>query len=609
MVLSKALRAATRGVSTSAGARMALPALTTAVPKPSMMSAIFGGSSGPAMPPMDQPVAGLSIPEPPAAPAAAPVTNITTLSNGAKIASEDTPVSSDSTHAMIARSDWTHKTLGGSAGRAGVGAGLPAIAASQHARRHPRGSPTSASASSDPRSRLARARSPPIPSLPPPARETNRANSQNTKIKIIAETNADRSFHPSINPQGASIAVGMYVSSGSKWENPYVSGASHLLERMAWRSTANRTAFRVTREAEVIGANLLASASREQMAYTVDCLRTNLPEAVELLTDAVMNQKLADHEVADVAAELKKEMASLAENPAHLIMEAAHSVAFTGGLGSPLVATPSALTRLDGDALASFVQATYTAPRVVLAASGCDHGELVSAAEPLLSMLPPGPGAPSAPTTYVGGDYRVGTDSPLTNIILAFEFKGGWKDQKGSTAMTVLNTLMGGGGSFSAGGPGKGMYSRLYNRVLNKHAWAQNCTSFHSVFDDTGIIGISGVAEGMHAGDMVAVMAKELAAVANGKIDTKELARAKAQTVSSILMNLESRAVVAEDIGRQILTYGERKSPSEFIAAINALTAAEISAVAAEALKSNPTLCVVGDLTAAPRFEQVKALF
>ena len=92
MVLSKALRAATRGVSTSAGARMALPALTTAVPKPSMMSAIFGGSSGPAMPPMDQPVAGLSIPEPPAAPAAAPVTNITTLSNGAKIASEDTPV-------------------------------------------------------------------------------------------------------------------------------------------------------------------------------------------------------------------------------------------------------------------------------------------------------------------------------------------------------------------------------------------------------------------------------------------------------------------------------------------------------------------------------------
>ena len=32
----------------------------------------------------------------------------------------------------------------------------------------------------------------------------------------------------------------------------------------------------------------------------------------------------------------------------------------------------------------------------------------------------------------------------------------------------VLNMMMGGGGSFSAGGPGKGMYTRLYTRVLNK---------------------------------------------------------------------------------------------------------------------------------------------
>ena len=86
------------------------------------------------------------------------------------------------------------------------------------------------------------------------------------------------------------MAVGIYVAAGSKNETPYTTGACHLLERMAFRATTNRTSFRLTREAEVIGANLLASASREQMAYTVDCLRTNLPEATELLCDAVMNK-------------------------------------------------------------------------------------------------------------------------------------------------------------------------------------------------------------------------------------------------------------------------------------------------------------------------------
>lgn len=36
-------------------------------------------------------------------------------------------------------------------------------------------------------------------------------------------------------------------------------------------------------------------------------------------------------------------------------------------------------------------------------------------------------------------------------------------------AVCVLNMMMGGGGSFSAGGPGKGMYTRLYTNVLNRY--------------------------------------------------------------------------------------------------------------------------------------------
>ena len=148
-----------------------------------------------------------------------------------------------------------------------------------------------------------------------------------------------------------------------------------------------------------------------------------------------------------------------------------------------------------GDVLKQFVEANYTAPRVVLAGAGVSHDELVSCAEPLLAGLPAGSGAPATPSAYVGGDYRLKTDSPITSAVIGFEFAGGWRDTKASTAATVLTMLLGGGGSFSAGGPGKGMYSRLYTRVLNKFTWAQNCTAFHSIFNDTGIVGISAAAE------------------------------------------------------------------------------------------------------------------
>lgn len=59
-------------------------------------------------------------------------------------------------------------------------------------------------------------------------------------------------------------------------------------------------------------------------------------------------------------------------------------------------------------------------------------------------------------------------------------------------AFTVLNTMMGGGGSFSAGGPGKGMYSRLYLNVLNKHHWIYSATAYHHSYADTGLFCIHG---------------------------------------------------------------------------------------------------------------------
>jgi len=412
------------------------------------------------------------------------------------------------------------------------------------------------------------------------------------------------------NTPGGTCAIGAYCAVGSEREGRGMSGFSHALERAAFRATKNRTTFRVTRECEVIGATMSASASREQFSYACDALKTHLGAATELLLDCALNPRLANHEVEEVVKAMKDEVKELNENPQALLMEATHATAYSGGLGYALIAPSGDLSHITGDALREFVSENFTAPRVVLAASGCDHDELVRIAEPMLATLPADEGAAATPSVYVGGDYRQKTDAPITSIVLGFEFKGGWRDAKASTAMTVLTMLLGGGGSFSAGGPGKGMYSRLYTRVLNRYSWAQNCTAFHSIFNDTGIVGISAMANSEHVGDMIKVMASELQAVASkGGVSEKELERAKNATVSSILMNLESKAVIAEDIGRQILTYKYRKSAADFIVDVRALSAADIAKAAANLLASNPTVAMSGELHSAPRYEEIQGLF
>lgn len=83
--------------------------------------------------------------------------------------------------------------------------------------------------------------------------------------------------------------MGLYIDCGSIYETPASSGASHLLERMAFKSTTNRSHLRLVREVEAIGGNVTASASREQMSYTYDALKSYAPEMVEVLIDSVRN--------------------------------------------------------------------------------------------------------------------------------------------------------------------------------------------------------------------------------------------------------------------------------------------------------------------------------
>ncbi|WJZ96734.1 hypothetical protein VitviT2T_015387 [Vitis vinifera] len=132
----------------------------------------------------------------------------------------------------------------------------------------------------------------------------------------------------------------------------------------------------------------------------------------------------------------------------------------------------------------------YTAPRMVLAASGIEHEEFLSIAEPLVSDLPSVPRPEEPKFVYVGGDYRCQAYSGITHLVLAFEVPGGWHNEKEAITLTVLQILMGGGGSFSTGGPGKGMHSRLYLRVLNEYQQLQSFSAFNNIFNNTRIFGI-----------------------------------------------------------------------------------------------------------------------
>ncbi|KAK9060788.1 hypothetical protein SSX86_021494 [Deinandra increscens subsp. villosa] len=418
-------------------------------------------------------------------------------------------------------------------------------------------------------------------------------------IKIASETSSS---------PGAS--VGLYVKTGSVYETPASYGATHLLERMAFKSTTNRSHLRVVREVEAIGGNVTASASREQTGYTYEALKTYVPQMVELLVDSVRNQAFLEWEVKEQIEKVKAEIVEYANNPETLLLDAVHSVGYSGPLANPHLASEGLLSRINGTVLEDFVAANYTAPRMVLAASGVEHEELLKFAEPLLSDLPGGAQVEEPKSVYVGGDHRVIADTGRTSFALAFELPGGWLKGKEAMTLMVLQMLMGGGESFQLGGPGKGVYSRLYLRVLNEYPEIQSFTAFSSIYNHTAIFGIQATTDSDFVTKAINIAAEELTAVATkDSVFQVHLNRAKLATKSSILMNLESRLVASEDIGRQILTFGERKPVDYFLKAIDEVTPEDINSIAKKLLSSPLTMVSHGDVMKVPTYDSVSRKF
>jgi processing peptidase subunit alpha len=54
-----------------------------------------------------------------------------------------------------------------------------------------------------------------------------------------------------------------------------------------------------------MGANIAANGSREQMSYTIDCLRSHMPAALELLSDCVINPAFLPHEIEEQKARMQ----------------------------------------------------------------------------------------------------------------------------------------------------------------------------------------------------------------------------------------------------------------------------------------------------------------
>ncbi|KAG9013213.1 Mitochondrial-processing peptidase subunit alpha [Tulasnella sp. JGI-2019a] len=468
-------------------------------------------------------------------------------------------------------------------------------------------------------------------------------------------------------------SVGVYIDAGSRYESPRLSGSSHIMDRMAFKTTSNRTAEEMSTGIDSLGGQVVCSSSRETIMYQSSHFHAGTPLAVSLLADTILRPSFLPSEVSDTRDAAAYEIREITSKPEMIMPELLHQVAYQGNtLGNPLLCPEDRLEKVDANVLREYVDTWYRPERMVVAGAGMPHAQLVDLAhehfgelkakevetpQPVVSptaspsagasrstatpthLLPPpsslspslyktittaatslfNPAPVQNPTSlvepsfaelanmrarYTGGhQFFHQLDMDMTHVYLGFD--GLSIHDEDIYALATVQILLGGGGSFSAGGPGKGMYSRLYTHVLNHHSSIDHCSSFHHIYTDTSLFGLALTAHPHHSpSNLLPLLAHQLSLLLYHPIPLTELTRAKNQLMSSLMMALESRIVEVEDLGRQILVHGRKVSVQEMCDKIVQVNGDDVRRVmrrvVGEGMKVQPTVLVMGRQDVAP---------
>jgi processing peptidase subunit alpha len=398
---------------------------------------------------------------------------------------------------------------------------------------------------------------------------------------------------------GGVSEVGLFVKAGSRWENVSQLGVSHMLELAAFRSTAHLSHLRTVKTLETLGVEASATAGREKMAYKASVLREYLPVAVPLLIGNVLFPRFlpweitAVHELIDPSKVMDVD-ASVTEL---LIQTAYHK----NTLGMPLHAGPAKTTHFTPEAMRDFMVAHFSPENMCMVGVNCTHADLTTWA--MRSFVDynaiPFTKREEPKAKYTGGGHQVYVGG-VPNLHFAVGFETGGSAAPTLYALAVLQALLGTcmGKPLSAGA---GMGTRLEGLLAKG---ADSAAAFHQPFSDSGVFGVY-VSVPATMGASVPAMIKE---VISKKPTADELSAAKASAKTAVQDALGDPATLCEDIASQLLETNKVATLDDMVAAIEKVTAAEVEA-AAKCFTTNPTAVSYGNISCAPLYADVQAVF
>jgi predicted Zn-dependent peptidase len=372
-------------------------------------------------------------------------------------------------------------------------------------------------------------------------------------------------------PSVRSVALGLWVRTGSRDETPAQAGVSHFLEHLLFKGTSRYSAIEISERFDGLGASVNAATGKETTHLHARFLDEHTEDVFELLAEMLLAPTYPDIDSErDVVLE---EIAMYEDEPQDRVHDILAGAVFgEHPLGRRVLGEAGVIASIPIPDIDAYHQARYTGANVVVGAAGhLDHERIVELAERLVS-----------PGTHENGGIT-GAGRPEETARLCFYEKdteqyhicfgapGISRDDDRRYGLAVLDSIFGGSTS-----------SRLFREVREKRGLAYSVGSYNEQYTDSGLVATYVGTREDNVEEACAIIGAELARLRTEPVSDEELARAKESVKGRLVLSSESTAARMSRISRATLFDLPIDSLDEMLAKVDAVEVDELTALAAE---------------------------
>jgi predicted Zn-dependent peptidase len=371
-------------------------------------------------------------------------------------------------------------------------------------------------------------------------------------------------------PSVRSVALGLWVRTGSRNETPAQAGVSHFLEHLLFKGTARFSAIEISERFDGLGASVNAATGKETTHLHARFLDEHTEEVFDLLAEMLLAPTYP--EVDSEREVVLEEIAMYEDEPQDRVHDFLAGAVFgEHPLGRRVLGEAGVISSIPVPEIDAYHRARYTAPNIVVGAAGhLDHDRIVALADRLVSPRAAEDGAD--PATDADGSPRTRFfEKDTEQYHICFGAPGITRDDERRYALAVLDSIFGGSSS-----------SRLFREVREKRGLAYSVGSYNEQYTDSGLVATYVGTREDNVEEACSIIGAELARLRTEPVSAEELTRAKESVKGRLVLTSESTAARMTRNSRATLFGLPIDTLDEMLAKVDAVSVEDLTELAGE---------------------------